>query len=429
MSESINEIISFQVESATSSGCGTESGLISIDQALALILEKIQPLGTEILALNAALNRYLAEDIFSTIQLPLFSQSAVDGYALNSADPLETYLEANSQFTLIGEIRAGQSAELTLQAGQALRIFTGAEIPKGTTTVARQEIIQIINAESIEITEHLKIHADIREAGEEITVGQLLAQAGQQLSVGAVASLSMAGVQQVQVYQYPKIAVVITGDEVAKSSSDFEAGKIFDANAPLIQAWFQQQNQKVDIFHVADTAEAVNSLLADFNQKYDLILTTGGVSVGDYDFIRPVALDLGFQQIFWKVKQKPGKPMLFAEFIRTDGSVCYLLGLPGNPAAVYVGMHIYTQTVLNALQGHRHIPNGFKATLTHDLKADARERILRMSVSFAQTTLKVSSLSNQQSHMLSNLMHANALVRIPAGEKIHVGQIVDGFFI
>lgn len=429
MSESINEIISFQVESATSSGCGTESGLISIDQALALILEKIQPLGTEILALNAALNRYLAEDIFSTIQLPLFSQSAVDGYALNSADPLETYLEANSQFTLIGEIRAGQSAELTLQAGQALRIFTGAEIPKGTTTVARQEIIQIINAESIEITEHLKIHADIREAGEEITVGQLLAQAGQQLSVGAVASLSMAGVQQVQVYQYPKIAVVITGDEVAKSSSDFEAGKIFDANAPLIQAWFQQQNQKVDIFHVADTAEAVNSLLADFNQKYDLILTTGGVSVGDYDFIRPVALDLGFQQIFWKVKQKPGKPMLFAEFIRTDGSVCYLLGLPGNPAAVYVGMHIYTQTVLNALQGHRHIPNGFKAALTHDLKADARERILRMSISFDQAALKVSSLSNQQSHMLSNLMHANALVRIPAGEKIHAGQSIDGFFI
>ena len=429
MSESINEIISFQAESATHSGCGMESGLISIDQALALILEKIQPLGTETLALNAALNRYLAEDIFSTIQLPLFSQSAVDGYALNSADPLETYLEANSQFTLIGEIRAGQSAELTLQAGQALRIFTGAEIPKGTTTVARQEIIQIINAESIEITEHLKIHADIREAGEEITVGQLLAQAGQQLSVGAIASLSMAGVQQVQVYQYPKIAVVITGDEVAKSSADFEAGKIFDANSPLIQAWFQQQNQKVDIFHVADTAEAVNSLLADLNQKYDLILTTGGVSVGDYDFIRPVALDLGFQQIFWKVKQKPGKPMLFAEFIRTDGSVCYLLGLPGNPAAVYVGMHIYTQTVLNALQGHRHIPNGFKAALTHDLKADARERILRMSISFDQATLKVSSLSNQQSHMLSNLMHANALVRIPAREKIHAGQIVDGFFI
>ena len=236
-------------------------------------------------------------------------------------------------------------------------------------------------------------------------------------------------VYRVQVYQYPKIAVVITGDEVAKSSADFEAGKIFDANSPLIQAWFQQQNQKVDIFHVADTAEAVNSLLADLNQKYDLILTTGGVSVGDHDFIRRVALDLGFQQIFWKVKQKPSKPMLFAEFIRTDGSVCYLLGLPGNPAAVYVGMHIYTQTVLNALQGHRHIPNGFKATLTHDLKADARERILRMSVSFAQTTLKVSSLSNQQSHMLSNLMHANALVRIPAGEKIHVGQIVDGFFI
>ena len=206
MSESINEMIPPQVESATYSGCGAESGLISIDQALALILEKIQLSGTETLALNTALNRYLAEDIFSTIQLPLFSQSAVDGYAINPTDSVENHFEdviqAHSQFTLIGEIRAGQSAELTLQAGQALRIFTGAEIPQGTMTVARQEIVQIINAESIEITEHLKIHADIRDAGEEITVGQLLAQAGQQLSVGAIASLSMAGVQQVQVSLY-----------------------------------------------------------------------------------------------------------------------------------------------------------------------------------------------------------------------------------
>ena len=407
------------------SGCGAEHGLISIDQALALIQQKIYALPTEVILLNDALNRYLAEDIYAEINLPLFSQSAVDGYAIHST---ESTIE-NSSFELIGEIRAGQSAEIELKQGQAVRIFTGAKIPQGTTTVARQEIVKSINLNTIQITENLKLHADIRDIGEEITLGQSLAQKGQVLSVGAIASLSMAGVKQVQVVQYPKIAVVITGDEVAESVEDLQSGKIFDANAPLIQAWFKQRNQDVEIFHVDDTEIAVKQLLGDLSQNYQLILTTGGVSVGDYDFIRPVALDLGFEQIFWKVKQKPGKPMFFAELKNPDQSSCYLLGLPGNPAAVYVGMQIYVSTLLDALQGQLSSLQWFSAELSHDLKADARERFLRMSASFDQATLKVQSLSKQQSHMLSNLMQANCIVRIPANGNIVTGQIVQGIFI
>ena len=407
------------------SGCGAEHGLISIDQALALIQQKIYALPTEVILLNDALNRYLAEDILSEINLPLFSQSAVDGYAIHST---ESTIE-NSSFELIGEIRAGQSAEIELKQGQAVRIFTGAKIPQGTTTVARQEIVKSINLNTIQITENLKLHADIRDIGEEITLGQSLAQKGQVLSVGAIASLSMAGVKQVQVVQYPKIAVVITGDEVAETVEDLQSGKIFDANAPLIQAWFKQRNQDVEIFHVDDTEIAVKQLLGDLSQNYQLILTTGGVSVGDYDFIRPVALDLGFEQIFWKVKQKPGKPIFFAELKKPDQSLCYLLGLPGNPAAVYVGMQIYVTTLLDALQGQSSSLQWFSAELSHDLKADARERFLRMSASFDQATLKVQSLSKQQSHMLSNLMQANCIVRIPANGNIVTGQIVQGIFI
>ena len=239
----------------------------------------------------------------------------------------------------------------------------------------------------------------------------------------------MAGIQTVEVFQYPKVAVVITGDEVAKTLEDFATGKIFDANAPLIHAWFQNQGQQVEIFHVADTEAAVKTLLQHLSQSYDLVLTTGGVSVGDYDFIRPVTLSLGFEQIFWKVKQKPGKPMFFAELIRDDQTICYLLGLPGNPAAVYVGMQIYTATLLKALQGQKQPPNWFSAVLTHDLKMDARERFLRMSASFDQGMLQVKSLSRQQSHMLSNLMQANCLVRIPAGVALSEGHIVQGLFI
>lgn len=407
------------------SACGTEHGLISIDQALALILDNTQSLSIETLPVQQALQRYLAQAVYSQINLPLFSQSAVDGYAI-CADGL---IQAETTFELIGEIRAGQSSEFTLQKGQASRIFTGAKIPEGTTTVARQEIVKIINSEVIQLTEDLKLHSDLRDLGEEVSIGQCLAEQGQHLTVGAISALSMAGIQQVDVLRYPKIAVVITGDEVAKTVTDFTSGQIFDANAPLIQAWFKHRNQEVCVFHVADTQHAVTHLLDDLSKHYDLILTTGGVSVGDYDFIRPVALDLGFEQVFWKVKQKPGKPMFFAKLKKSDQSNCYLLGLPGNPVAVYVGMQIYTETLLKALQGQKTGLQWFTAEISHDLKPDARERFLRMSAHFEHAKLSVKNLAKQQSHMLSNLMQANCLVRIPAGETIQAGNIVQGIFI
>ena len=408
-----------------SSRCGTEHGLISVDQALDRILQHVQPLDTEKLELQNALNRYLAENIYSSINLPLFSQSAVDGYAICA----KKVIEPESEFQLIGKIRAGQQVEVQLQAGQAVRIFTGAKIPSGTTTVARQEIVQVINSSRIKIIENLKANIDIRDVGEEIVAGQLLANEGQQLSVGVIASLSMAGINTVEVFQYPKVAIVISGDEVAESVEDFAAGKIFDANGPLIKAWFQQAGQQVEIFHLADTKEAVQALIQKLLSSYDLILTTGGVSVGDYDFIRPVALESGFEQIFWKVKQKPGKPIFFAYLQRNDKSTCYLLGLPGNPAAVYVGMQVYTSTLLNVLQGQKNQPSWFNAVLSHDLKMDARERFLRMYASFDDSVLTVKSLSRQQSHMLSNLMQANCLVRVPAERNLSQGDMVQGLFI
>ena len=237
-------------------------------------------------------------------------------------------------------------------------------------------------------------NADIRDVGEELSKGQLLANQGQHLTVGAIAALSMAGVFEVEVYCYPRVAVVITGDEVAQNLKDFAAGMIFDANAPLIQAWFAERQQQVQIFHVADTEFAVVQLIQQLKHEYDVILTTGGVSVGDYDFVRPVALAQGFQQIFWKVKQKPGKPMLFAEFQRSPEESCYLLGLPGNPAAVFVGMQVYTSTLLQALQGQAQLPNWFTATLTQPIKSDARERFLRMHACNDSSAPKVALITS-----------------------------------
>ncbi|QXA08667.1 molybdopterin molybdotransferase MoeA [Acinetobacter pittii] len=408
------------------SGCGTERGLISIDEAIELMSNHPKKLGSIQQALQNSLSRYLAKEIYSEINLPSFSQSAVDGYALCShAEDLN-----NQKFQVTGEIRAGSESHDILSEGQAIRIFTGGKIPEGTTHVARQEIVEVISAQEISLTEHIRSQADIRFTGEEIQNGQLLAQVGQFLNIGSLAALSMAGVQTVEIYRVPKVVVLVTGDEVAEKAEDLAEGKIFDANGPLLKAWFKDYGLEVEIIHVADEAAQVTQYFDRLKDSHDVIITTGGVSVGDYDFVRPCAFEVGFEQIFWKVKQKPGKPLFFAEYSQPEKDHrCYLLGLPGNPAAVYVSMQVYGKVLLDTLQGNQNGPEWFSAILDHDLKEDARERFLRMHAYFDNGQLKVKSLAKQQSHMLSNLMQANCLVRIPANVKLEAGYILKGVFI
>lgn len=406
------------------SGCGAEKGLISIDDALALIQSTPSALTVEQLPLTECLNRYLAQDVYSGVDLPTFSQSAVDGYAIcSSSENLQ-----DSVFEVIGEIKAGSELDHQLLQGQAIRIFTGGKIPIGTTHVARQEIVKIESNNKIRLVEHIQQQADIRFAGEEIQLGQKIAECGQKINIGALAALSMIGVRSIAVYRLPKVAVLVTGDEVAETPEDLKAGKVFDANGPLLKAWFEDYGIEVNILHIADESQRVTQCFNQLKQQYDVIITTGGVSVGDYDFVRPCSFEAGFEQIFWKVKQKPGKPLFFAQYIE-DEHRCFLLGLPGNPAAVYVCMQIYGKVLLDALQNQDQSINWFSGTLTHELKSDARERFLRMQAYYEHGQLKLKSLAKQQSHMLSNLMQANCLVRVPASIKLEIGQELTGVFI
>ena len=406
------------------SGCGAEKGLISIDDALALIQSTPSALTVEQLPLTECLNRYLAQDVYSGVDLPIFSQSAVDGYAIcSSSENLQ-----DSVFEVIGEIKAGSELDHQLLQGQAIRIFTGGKVPTGTTHVARQEIVKIESNNKIRLVEHIQQQADIRFAGEEIQLGQKIAECGQKINIGALAALSMIGVRSIAVYRLPKVAVLVTGDEVAETPEDLKAGKVFDANGPLLKAWFEDYGIEVNILHIADESQRVTQCFNQLKQQYDVIITTGGVSVGDYDFVRPCSFEAGFEQIFWKVKQKPGKPLFFAQYIE-DEHRCFLLGLPGNPAAVYVCMQIYGKVLLDALQNQDQSANWFSGTLTHELKSDARERFLRMQAYYEHGQLKLKSLAKQQSHMLSNLMQANCLVRVPANTKLEIGQELTGVFI
>lgn len=407
------------------SSCGAEHGLISIDQALALIAQTVKPLAHELVPVEQVLQRVLAEEVHAPVDLPIFSQSAVDGYALAA---VQHPIDAGQTFQVIGEIRAGQVSDVILEAGQAVRIFTGGKTPEGTTTVARQEIVRLHMEQQIELTEDLAEHADIRDAGEEVQAGQVLTTQGQSLGVGAIAALCMAGVQRVSVYRQAKIAVVVTGDEVASHVDELQQGKIFDANTPMLKAWCQQQRLDAEFFLVADQETALTELLQDLQLRFDLIITTGGVSVGDYDFVRPVALNLGFEQVFWKVKQKPGKPMFFA-CAQLAKHRCYLLGLPGNPAAVYVALQVYVSSLLRGLLGQSVSPAWVSAVLQHELKSDRRERFLRMSAQVEQGQVQVTALKKQQSHMLSNLFDSNFLLRVPADTVLSAGTVLNGLYL
>ncbi|RYY79456.1 MAG: molybdopterin molybdenumtransferase MoeA [Moraxellaceae bacterium] len=402
----------------------SHEGLISLDDALASYAS-VQRLPVISLPLLKAHRYILAQDIISPVELPLFDQSAVDGYALRQED-IDAGLR---KFELIGEIRAGIEQQLTLHAGQSIRIFTGGKIPCGADTIARQEIVQR-EQHHIELMQPINVGTDIRYQGEELAKGTILAKQGDQLNSGLIAALSMAGVQQVNVHRQPKIAVLITGNEIS-SQRDHEA-QVFDANGPLISSWLAEQGYpQIHIQHVNDEAEPLRQTLQHALHHFDLVLTTGGVSVGDYDLIRPVSMQLGAQQIFWQVAQKPGKPLYFASFHHSQNfnpqdpnpqnrHQSYLLGLPGNPAAVLIGLHLHVKTLLNYLQNrHNSSPHWQTGQMATDLKADSRERLLRMQRSIdinGQNHLTI--LPKQQSHMLSNMALASALVRIPAYQTI-----------
>lgn len=450
-------------------GCSHE-GLISLDEALISYTTHIQPLEAINLPLIEAHQHILAADIHSPVELPLFSQSAVDGYAVCAAD----CQHVGAVLKLVGEIRAGVVSALPLQSGQAIRIFTGGKLPEGADAIARQEIVQRNSLQSnselsknlaaqapfsnsdpqsdseskhelrheakqpfdqIVLTQAVAVGTDIRYQGEELAKDTLLATRGQRLHAGLIAALSMAGVQNVMVYRQPRIAVLITGDEISQQLT--HDAQVFDANGPLIQSWLKQGGfGSISVQHVIDERDTLRTALKQSLNQFDLVITTGGVSVGDYDLIRPVSMALGAQQIFWQVAQKPGKPLYFASFKAPQSSssaksatrdslhTSYLIGLPGNPAAVVVGLHIHVQSILNQLQGQQpSLPQWQIGIFDGELNSDSRERLLRMKMQISDHgSVNLTLLSKQQSHMLSNLAQANALVRIPAFSTIHSGD-------
>lgn len=398
--------------------------MISLDESLALYAQHLRPLAPERRALTDALGQVLAEPLQSKVDLPMFTQSAVDGYALRSADVASASEQSPVTLKLRGEIAAGAPSSAEVQAGCAMRIFTGGVLPAGADTSARQEIVERVG-EEIRLRQPVKPGADTRFRGEEVKTGEALASAGQRLNSGLLSALAMAGIDSVMVRPLPRVAVVVTGDEVAEAHRSLKPGEIYDSNGPLVSGWLRERGYApVSVQRERDEPALLRAALAGALAQADVVLTTGGVSVGDRDYIPELAAELGVKKVFWKVAQKPGKPLWFG--VNPDGRA--LLGFPGNPAAVLIGLHLHTRQLFSVLEGETDGgPRWQHGVLSREVRADIqRDQLLRVEVSSREDGVTLlTPMLRQDSHMLSNLATATGIARIPRSEvNSPVGAVV-----
>jgi len=378
--------------------------LLPIEETFALYRQWVDRLPTHRLPVELALGAVLAEAATARIALPRFTQSAVDGYAVLAAD-------GQAPRALVGTAAAGEPSGVVVAPGQAVRILTGGVVPEGADAVARQEIVERTGT-GIVLTEAVRVGEAIRYEGEELASGSLIANAGQRVTAGLVAAFAMAGIDSVEVYRRPRVAVLVTGDEVVRAGEPLAPGMVYDANGPLLRSWFVEHGYGEPVVaYVRDDESVLEEALSAALDSADLIVTSGGVSVGDRDFVPLVADRLGVRKVFWKVAQKPGKPLWFG---MREGKV--LLGMPGNPAAVLVCLAVHARAVLGRLEGETaDQPTWRRGVLSAPVDADPeRDRLVRMRLRDEDGTVMLEALPHQDSHMLSNLASAHALVWLPS---------------
>lgn len=381
----------------------------SIVRQLSYVPKKIQ------LPLSASLAYVLSADVLSPIDMPPFDQSAMDGYALRLGQTLD--------YEIIGEVQAGSSSNPSMEIGEAVRIFTGAAVPTDANAVIMQEKTSV-EGKVLRIEALPKLSANIRPLGEQIQKEEIALKKGTELSPAAIGFLAGIGVSEVEVFQKPSIAIVVTGDELVSTGAVLERGQIYESNGIMLANALQQTGfEAATVVRVKDDYDATKKLLKELLEKQDFVLISGGISVGDYDFVGKALLELGVEQLFYKVRQKPGKPMFLG---KTATSVVF--ALPGNPAAA---LSCYYQYVLTALKKAAGLPNYtlkkiYLPLAKAYLKKGNRAHFLKAKL----TENGVAILEGQSSAMLFSFAYADALIYIPQDQmQTEEGALVEVYLL
>lgn len=413
--------------------------MISFETAEHIIREKTRIFAhhfqepSEKIPLIRALGRRLANPVFSPMDVPSFDNSAMDGFAVISEDTQNATPEKPVLLKIAGQCRAGNSRNLnsTLKHGTTIRIMTGTILPFGANTVVMKEKVTE-TTEGMVLTEPVPLNQNIRRKGEDIQKNNLAIEKGTFLNAGRVGFLASLGIEKVEVTLLPRVAILVTGDELVSSPSDLKPGKIFDSNSVFLQAALLELGMIPTLMQtLADDPKKIETACKQALNHCDVILLSGGVSVGDYDYTRPILKKLGVTEHFWKVAQKPGKPFCFGTQEKK-----LVFGMPGNPYAVTICFYLYIREALLTLMGHRtsSLPCTEIALGTEFKKKDQRTSFLKGRLETVNGVSMAVPLDKQGSHMLSSLSQTDVIIQIPAeassiqkGEKVRIYFVGAGF--
>ena len=378
-----------------------------MEEAQRLVLARVEPLPSERVALDQAAGRVLAEPGQAVVDLPPFPSSAMDGFAVRAADVPAT-------LPVVARIAAGRPTGRTLEPGEAMGIATGGVVPEGADAVIPVEYVYERD-NIVEVSEPVEPGANVRPRGGDLREGDVVVAAGARLGPTQLGALAAAGVAEVVCGAVPRAAVLATGTELRRPGEPLGPGEVYEANGLIIEAQLRSAGASVErLAAVADDDDAHREALAR-GLEHDLLVTSGGVSVGPHDLVRRIEAELGVEEVFWRVAVKPGKPVSFGVRGRT-----LVFGLPGNPVSSLVAFELFVRPAVLALQGvvdplPRFEPGRLAAAIRRNAARDELARA-RLSAGEDGAAVELEPLVGQESHMIARSAAADALVLVPRGE-------------
>ena len=387
----------------------TEPGLLSVEDAEQHILGLIRPLQSpECVDVRSALGRTLAEDVLSTINVPTHTNSAMDGYAINATDIPGSGI---AELALAGTALAGNPYKGSINTGQCIRIMTGAKMPDGCDTVIMQEQVEV-SGDTVRIDANHRAGQNVRQAGEDLSIGQLAIPAGKRITPADLGLLASMGMGEVRVSRRLRIAFFSTGDELRPVGTPLGESEIYDSNRYTLYGMLKRQDAElIDMGVVPDNRDDMTAAFNSAAQGADIIITSGGVSVGEADYVKDIVRELG-EVDFWKLAIKPGRPLAFG----TLGDAIFF-GLPGNPVAVMVTFYQFVQPAMRYMLGQKDIrPHRFQVTCASSIrKRPGRTEYQRGRLGIGEDgTLEVWLTGAQGSGILSSMSTANCFIVLPA---------------
>ncbi len=408
--------------------------LLSVDDARERILSSFQPVNTETLLLADSSNRVLAQDIRAADDLPLFNNSSMDGFALRAADVMDAAPDFPRSLRVVADIPAGYSPTIFVASGEAARIMTGAQMPEGADSVVPVEDTNFENRnagttapDEVQIFKTVQAGDSVRLRGMDVRAGDVVLHVGRRLKPQDLGLLAMLGVSRVNVFKRPRIALLSSGDELIDVDAPLEKGKIRDSNSYTIAALIESANAEVIKLGVAkDNFDSVQTLFERaVYLRVDLILSSAGVSVGAFDYVKEVIESNG-KMDFWRVNMRPGKPVVFGNYKNIP-----FIGLPGNPVSAFVGFEVFVRPTIQRLSGS--LSRGrqsVRVRIVDQIDSDGRESYLRAEIKEENGVLTGRLTGHQGSGNLHSLVQANALLIIPAGVKcVPAGQEVTAWLL